>query len=146
MKQYLEITDIQCYDPNRNQLSITPADGVISFDVMEHVYILDIFNVLEHIAKNTRKLVILNIATYDSIKVLPNNEMAHITKRPATWWIGVIDMIAIKYPHLTFTLLISNQYKDTTVCDDISASKWVDQTNYITDIAEPVCKIIQKPI
>ena len=86
-----------CYEPARDIDERAMADCVISFDVLEHIFIYDVPNLLRDIFRFSKKLVVLNIACYSANAKLPNGENAHITIRPPNWWKGMVDSISIEY-------------------------------------------------
>ncbi len=63
-----------------------PADLVIVRDVMEHVEIEKIDNVLEHIASLSNNVVWFLIPSGKSSKSLPDGRNAHLTREPGQWW------------------------------------------------------------
>ena len=108
------------------------ADCVIALDVLEHIFISDIPNVLRDIFSNSNNLVILNIASYPATARLPNGENAHITIRPSLWWKGMIDSIAIEYPSILILLLVSNSIKRIDKYPIWKADSWNHSKTFTT--------------
>ena len=88
---------------------IKKSQCVLCFDVLEHIFISDIPFVLYEIFKNSKKLVVINVACYEAAALLPNNENAHITVRPPQWWKGCIDTVASNFPKIKYILISSTK-------------------------------------
>lgn len=80
---------IQNYDPFIREYTArpTPADIVVCTDVMEHIEENYVDAVLADIRDLTLKMVFFQIATGPAQKTLPDGRNAHITQRPASWWL-----------------------------------------------------------
>ena len=80
---------VRGYDPCIEGLDELPdlADMVICGDVMEHVEEEHVDEVLDHIQKLARKVVILVIACRPAKKLLPDGRNAHITIHSTNWWL-----------------------------------------------------------
>ena len=59
--------------------------------MFEHILARDIPAVLENIRQSTARCVFLNISTRRAHKVLPNRANAHLTIRPAGWWLETLS-------------------------------------------------------
>ena len=105
--QYFQLEGIRHYEPARNIDQRGIVDCVISFDVLEHIYISDIPAVLRDMFSYAKKLVVLNVACYDADALLPNGENAHITVRHPLWWKGMVDSITVDFPDIEVFLLAS---------------------------------------
>ena len=90
--EYFGLSAVTKYEPARDVDQRGISDCVICFDVLEHVHILDVRNVLIDIFRNAAKLVIINVACYSAAALLPNGENAHITVRHPLWWKGLTDL------------------------------------------------------
>ena len=108
------------------------ADCVISFDVLEHVYIADVENILDDIFSYAKKLVILNIACYPANAMLPNGENAHITVRDKFWWKAQLDICALKYPNIHIQLLTSRDWRKTESFPVYRGQDWLDSDKFVT--------------
>jgi hypothetical protein len=79
------------YDPFVAQYSTPPWDKkfdvVFSSDVFEHMKLSAIDELLERIRAARPEFVFLNISTRPAHKLLPNGANAHLTVRPAAWWL-----------------------------------------------------------
>lgn len=76
------------YDPAIPEKAGRPifADLVACTDVLEHVEIEKLPNVLNHICALARKAVFFVVALDDANKTLRDGRNAHITLRPSAWW------------------------------------------------------------
>lgn len=80
---------VRSYDPCIKQISKPPkpADIVSCTDVLEHVEPNCVDSVLDDIKRVTKKSAFLVISTVPAIKILPDGRNAHITVKPAEWWL-----------------------------------------------------------
>ena len=120
------------YEPARCIDERRQVDCVISFDVLEHIFISDIKAVLNEMFSYARKLVVLNVACYEAAALLPNGENAHVTVRLPNWWKGAIDMVATDFPDITVCLLCSESYTNMSGFPTFSHSKWQLSSNFST--------------
>jgi tetratricopeptide (TPR) repeat protein len=122
--EFFGLDEVFLYEPARNIDARQQADAVICFDVLEHIFITDIPKVIRELFKYSKKVLIVNVACYKARALLPNGENAHITVRPAIWWKGMFDAIAIEYPDISLQLLCSPQYLHAESFDLYKASDW----------------------
>jgi len=76
------------YDPaltEYNQLP-QPHDLVICFDVLEHIEIDFLDNVLSHIKSLTKKMLIATVATNPAGRILKDGRNAHLIIEQLPWW------------------------------------------------------------
>ena len=106
------------------------SDCVISFDVLEHIFISDIRKVIKDIFDHANKLIILNIACYRARKLLPNGENVHVTQRPYDWCKGYIDNISIDYPDIHVVLICSTEFQKGVVFPSWKSGDWSDSENF----------------
>ena len=132
--QYYGLDNAYRYEPARNLDERQPVDCVISFDVLEHVFIADIPAVLRDIFSHSNKLVILNVACYAAAAKLPNGENAHITVRDPVWWRGMIDCISIEYPDIFIWLIFSKGWRDSSAFPIWRANMWQEDSSFVTTI------------
>lgn len=132
--QYYSLDYAKRYEPSRkiDDRQLKCADCVMCFDVLEHVFVTDVPNVLRDIFKNAKKLVILNVACYPAAAKLPNGENAHITLRPPLWWKGAVDSIASEFDEITVHLGCSEKYKKVGFFAPFGKSLWEQSTTYVT--------------
>lgn len=81
------------YDPAIEHLSArpVPADLVTCTDVMEHVEPEHIDAVLDDIASLARKAALFVISLERGGRKLPDGRYAHLSVRPAKWWLPKIE-------------------------------------------------------
>lgn len=129
--EYFGLSRVAKYEPARNIDQRGVSDGVVCFDVLEHVHILDVRNVLIDIFRNAAKLAIINVACYSAVALLPNGENAHITVRQPLWWKGLIDSISVDFPNTSVWLLCSTGWHNTTTYAIWKAADWAAQDGFV---------------
>lgn len=133
-KNYFKLKEVSLYDPSIDIDNRKKADCVLSFDVLEHIFISDIKNVLDDIFVNATKLVVIQVACYPAKAKLPNGENAHVLIRNPLWWKGLIDSMSLKYPNVSVCLLCSTEYKKTVRFNIWSANEWLKQEKFESNI------------
>ena len=93
------------YDPAIPEYEVLPEgqfDGVMSFDVLEHIPKEQIPETFQKIFSKATKFVFLGIATAPADAILPNGENAHCTIEPIGWWETMVEKYATKrvYTHI----------------------------------------------
>ena len=131
-KEFYNLNDCFHYEPSTNIDERQKADCVISFDVLEHVYIEDVETILNDIFSYAKKLVILNIACYKANAKLPNGENAHITIREPFWWKAQLDNMALKYPKIYIQLLLSSGWLKTNGFPIYRGLEWSESDKFST--------------
>ena len=132
-KKFFDVEKVTTFEPARNLLEKKKSDCVVCMDVLEHVYIADIPNVVEELFSLTNNLLIINVACYKAAAILPNGENAHITIRPPLWWKGVIDTIAVNYKNIEIMLICSNTFKSGVIFESFKANDWFQSSKYSND-------------
>ena len=107
---FVGISDYRIFEPARAIDQRDPADAVVCFDVLEHVFVGDVGFVLNDLFSQARKLVVINVAAYKANALLPTGENAHITIRPADWWKGAVDLVASAWPEVSVALYHSEAH------------------------------------
>lgn len=130
-KVYFSLEEAYKYEPARNIDQRQCVDCVICFDVLEHIYIVDIKAIICDLFRYAKKLLIINVACYSAAAKLPNGENAHITVRSPHWWKGVLDSISIDYPDVSVLLLCSTAWRDTRKFEIWSASEWNNGEQFV---------------
>ena len=110
--EFFNLKQVVHYEPALEKNFIKKLDCVVCFDVLEHIYINDLKKIIRHIYSNANKLVIINIACYDALALLPNKENAHVTVRPPIWWRGFIESISMEYPFVNTFLICRSTSKE----------------------------------
>jgi hypothetical protein len=131
--EFFGLTEAFLYEPARNIDTRQEADAVICFDVLEHVFISDIPATIRDLFRHSKKLLIVNVALYKARALLPNGENAHITVRPALWWKGMFDAIAIEFPHVSVQILCSPAYLHAESFDLYRAADWEESPFFETN-------------
>ena len=129
-KDFFNLEKVISYEPARNYHDIESCDCVVCFDVLEHVYLNDLNDVLTHIYSHALKFVIIQVACYEAQALLPTGENAHITVRPPIWWKGFIDSISIKYPNISTMLFCSTEYKHAQLFKIWNNAEYDNQNEY----------------
>ena len=110
LKSYFGFETINRFEPARGVETKIKSDVVLCFDVLEHVFMADIPYVVDELFRLANQVVIVNIACYPAAALLPNGENAHISIRPADWWVGVFDTIGTLYPNVAYTVYTSESH------------------------------------
>ncbi len=131
-KKYFNLQKIYRYEPARSIDERSKVDCVISFDVLEHIFISDIPAVLRNIFSYSEKIVVLRIACYPAIATLPNGENAHITVRDYNWWKGMIDGISLEFPNILISLICTQNGKNN-MYPIWNANMWQECNNFVID-------------
>ena len=81
--------EVDCYDPGYEpffQLPNKTYDGVVCTEVLEHVPIEEVDQVLTEIFERATRFVYLSIATYPAGKTFPDGTNVHVTIESKEWW------------------------------------------------------------
>ena len=111
-RDYVGLEKIYQFEPARNIKSKGKFDLVLSFDVLEHIFISDVPWVINDIFSKANQCVLINVACYESAALLPNGENAHITLRHPLWWLGQIECISSLHKDVAWGLFTSQDYND----------------------------------
>jgi len=112
LTEFWQVDYVTTWEPGLGEdLPAEKHDAVICTDVLEHIYVADVFWVLDEIFRLASKCVFLNIACYPANAVLPNGENVHVTVRSGEWWRGVIENIAFSYPDIDYLVCCMAQNK-----------------------------------
>lgn len=86
------------YDPAIPAFAHDPlrSDLVTCTDVLEHVEEPCVAAVLEHLAALTRRQLFVVISLVETAKLLSDGRQAHITLKPAPWWVTGIEGFGFK--------------------------------------------------
>jgi len=131
---YFNLQDAYRYEPARNLDERQAVDCVISFDVLEHIFISDVPTVLRDILSYAAKLAVINVACYPAAARLPKGENAHITVRPPLWWKGMVDSIAVEYPNVVIYLVCSIGWRKSSTFRPWSGNSWLESDSFETNI------------
>jgi|GEM_PF-416284 len=128
---YFNLQQVYRYEPARGLDERQEVDCVISFDVLEHIFIADVPAVLRDMFSYAGKLLFLNVASYPAAAKLPNGENAHVTVRDPLWWKGMLDCIAVEYPHVQVYLMCSTGWQDSSAFPLWSADMWQREPSFV---------------
>ncbi len=131
--EFFKLQDAYQYEPARDIDERRQVDCVVSFDVLEHIFISDVPSVLRDMFSYASKLIILNIACYPAAAKLPNGENAHITVRHPIWWKGMIDSISAEYPTTSVCLACSTEWRKSNAFPEWSAKMWQESSSFVVD-------------
>ena len=132
-KQFFDVNAVTTFEPARNLMDKKRSDCVVCMDVLEHIFLTDISNLVDELFSLTKKLLVINVACYKAAALLPNGENAHITVRSPDWWKGVIDVAAIKHPKVKVLLMCSKTFKTGVIFQPFSSKDWHSSKDYSID-------------
>ena len=80
------------YDPAIPEYSAipSPSDLTVCVDVLEHIEMEHLDSVLDFLRDMTKKVGFFAVHTGPAMHHLPDGRNAHITQRPAEWWLKLI--------------------------------------------------------
>ncbi len=128
---YFKLQHAYRYEPARGLDERQSVDCVVSFDVLEHIFITDVPAVLRDMFSHTTKLLVLNVACYPAAAKLPNGENAHITVRHPLWWKGMVDSISIEYPNTMVCLICSTGWRKSEAFPLWNAAMWQQGNSFV---------------
>ena len=131
---YFNLKEILKYEPAAQESEKRAADCVLCIDVLEHIFISDLKNVIDDLYKHAKKLILIQVACYEAKAKLPNGENAHITVRNPMWWKGFVDAVSSNYYSASTVLMCSNTYKDVTVFQTWGPKIWNQSPTYTVNI------------
>lgn len=120
------------YEPARGIDERRRVDCVLSFDVLEHVFVSDVPAVLRDMFSHAGRLLVLNVACYPAAARLPNGENAHVTVREPSWWKGMVDAVAVEFPDTSICLITSTAWRQSTAFPVWSAAGWQASPAFVT--------------
>ena len=132
-KEYFQLSSVFRYEPARNIDERRSADGVVCFDVLEHIFIEDLPAVIRDLFSYANKLLVINVACYPAAALLPNGENAHVSVRNPYWWKGMIDLISLEFPDVAVSLLCSTAWRQTSAFKIWKACDWADGEHFVTN-------------
>ena len=140
-RDYFGVRKVTTFEPARNLMKKKISDSVVCFDVLEHIFVSDVPNVIEELFSLTKKLLIINVACYKASALLPNGENAHITVRSADWWKGVVDAIATRFEGVKVMLICSETYASGLVFETFSSSDWLLSDSFVAETNPLIFKL-----
>jgi len=131
--EYFNLQSAYRYEPAREIDERQRVDCVVSFDVLEHIFISDVPSVLRDMFSYASKLIILNVACYPAAARLPNGENAHVTVRSPVWWKGMIDSISVEYPYTSVFLICSAGWRKSDSFPVWNANMWQESGTFVVN-------------
>ena len=131
-KQFFDVKKVTTFEPARKKMEKKESDCVVCMDVLEHIFLTDIPNLVDELFMLSKKLLVINVACYNAAALLPNGENAHITVRSPDWWKGVIDAVAIKYPDVKVLLICSQTFTSGVIFQLFKSKDWHSSKKYST--------------
>tara|TARA_B110000003_G_C16531267_1_gene489025 strand:+ start:236 stop:946 length:711 start_codon:yes stop_codon:yes gene_type:complete len=133
-KQFFRVKEVCIFEPARNLMDKSKSDCVVCMDVLEHIFVADIPNIIDELFSLTNKLLVINVACYKARALLPNGENAHITVRSPDWWKGVIDAASINYEDVEVMLICSKTFKSGVVFETFKSCDWHASAGFTTEL------------
>ena len=129
--EYFSLDRVRRYEPARGVDEREKVDCVVSFDVLEHVFVSDVPTIIRDMLSFASKALLLNIACYPAVAKLPNGENAHVTVRDPLWWKGVFDCISIEFPDTAIHLFCSTRWRKTGAFPVWNAGSWQTSETFV---------------
>lgn len=104
---------IQNYDPCRDEYNArpVPATLVVCTDVLEHIELSCLGEVLEDLRRLTKQVLFINVACRPAKKTLPDGRNAHLIQEDPNWWLGWLlpkfDLQSFQTGNGEFTALLT---------------------------------------
>jgi len=130
--EYFGLSEALRYEPARGIDERRRVDCVLSFDVLEHVFVSDVPAVLRDMFSHAGRLLVLNVACYPAAARLPNGENAHVTVRDPQWWKGMLDAVAVEFPETSICLITSTAWRQSSAFPVWSAGGWQASPAFVT--------------
>lgn len=129
-KQFFNVSSVTTFEPARELDQKINSDAVVCIDVLEHIFIGDIANLLFELFSLANKLLIINVACYKAAALLPNGENAHITIRSPHWWKGAIDTVSSNYPNVQVLLICSTHFNKGVIYEPHKYNDWLSSETF----------------
>jgi len=129
--EYFNLQSVYRYEPARDLDERKLVECVISFDVLEHVFVADVPYVIRDMFSLATKLLVVNVACYPAAARLPNGENAHITARHPAWWKGMFDCLSVEFPEIIIYLICSTGWRKSSAFPEWSAGAWPESTTFV---------------
>ena len=131
--EYFNLEKVYQYEPTISNSKKIIMDCVLCFDVLEHVFISDLKNVISDLYNYAKKTVIIQVACYNANAKLPNGENAHVTVRDPMWWKGFLDSVSTEFEEINTLLICTTKEKKVLSFKIWSAKRWYQVPNYKVD-------------
>jgi len=131
-KEFFELTNVFRYVPSREIDQRCKADAVLSFGLLERLFIVDLPATVREMFSLADRLLVVNIACYAAQTLLPNGDDLHVTVRPAQCWKGLFDSIAVEFPNVSVWLICSTSWRNPRAFEVYSAMDWLNSPTFTT--------------
>ena len=131
---YFGLDKVYQYEPTIVNSKKEVAECVLCFDVLEHIFISDLKNIITDLYNHASKMVVLQIACYDANAKLPNGENAHVSVRNPLWWKGFLDSISSDFNSISTVLICTTEKNNASVFKTWSKNKWNESKTYKTEL------------
>lgn len=111
VSDYWNITEVKLFDPGIKEYHKYPIknyDGVICTDVLEHIGIEDLDNVVKDIFSFSNKFVFFVISTILDQKTLNDGRNVHQTVKNEDWWRKFFLKFESYYANIDCTVMLTN--------------------------------------
>lgn len=139
--QYFGINEAVAYEPARQEVKLAAVDCVVCIDVLEHVFITDVYKVIRQLFQQTSKLLIINVACYNAEKILPCGENVHVSVRDPNWWKAIFDVVSLDFPNVQVVLICSKTFLDFAVYEPWRSKDWHHSSVYKIDQPPPFLEV-----
>ena len=115
---YWELEEVKLFDPGVEEYQNYPTkkyDGVICTDVLEHVSIADLDNVVQDILGFSNKFVFFVISTILDKKTLDDGRNVHQTVKSEDWWKGFFLKFKKHSTNLNVIVMLTNLGKNSDI-------------------------------
>lgn len=116
LRKLWKLRQLRLYDPGYAPLAEYPSgvfDAVVCTDVLEHIPEEDLDWVIGDLFGFTRLMLYAGVAVYPATKILPDGTNAHVTVKPAEWWLEkFIKCRATVNPQTEFVLVVERGHND----------------------------------
>ena len=109
--EYWKIDEIKLFDPGVQEYETYPDknyDGVICTDVLEHINLIDLKNVVEDIFKFSNKFIFFVISTILDQKLLSDGRNVHQTVKDEKWWKNFFSPIIDEFKHINCIVVLTD--------------------------------------
>jgi hypothetical protein len=131
---YLGLQEVNQYDPAVGAGRRRQVDCVVSFGLLEHVYISDVPPVLRDMFSCAARLMVLNVACYPDTETFPDGENSRITVRQPGWWKGMLDGISVDFPETSVCLICSTGWRQGNAFPIWKSATWQEDSSFVVGI------------
>ena len=116
--EYWGLEEVKLFDPGVEEYQNYPIkkyDGVICTDVLEHVAIEDLDNVVKDILDFSNKFVFFVVSTILDQKTLDDGRNVHQTVKNEDWWRSFFSKFEGYSTNLDFIVMLTNLGKNSDI-------------------------------